>query len=302
MVAAALDMIASVKDPNHLVKFFRPDAAAQEAITQFAQANNMTYTVCDQSLFNFPTDFDAYKTRPAWAGFLAGTSNCLATHVVSGELYGFPVTMFMARQVFGDNHVGGAQVGEMLLTSKSVIRVRLSKVFPQLVLDSNKNDRGTSSSIEISFNQDQRQSLEGDFDGYFDFFVPRGLQINSLTVLAPNFMRIIMGSSAVFDVEFFGDEMVLISNDPLYTEDVMRSLDAALKEQLTYMSRLLNSWNYTPRTAPFDLLERSFVGGSVVKVGGVRVTPKWMLIGVAALFGLALLVFFVAWVGSLFAL
>lgn len=50
--------------------------------------------------------------------------------------------------------------------------------------------------------------------------------------LSPNFMRILMDSASTFDVEFFGDEMILATWDSVYDPVVMQVALNALNEQL----------------------------------------------------------------------
>jgi hypothetical protein len=156
------------------------------------------------------------------------------------------------------------------LIVKGVVRVKLPVVFPQVVLDSNKNDKFLSSMM--GFSEAQRIQLEGDFNKYYDLFAPKGLQVNVLSLLAPNMMQILKDSAGLFDVEFYGNELVLATRQPLYLTYTMKILDAALTEQLTYLTRLAQSWSYVPNKQPFDMLEKSFVsGGPQLKLGRFRI-------------------------------
>jgi hypothetical protein len=147
-----------------------------------------------------------------------------------------------------------------------------------MVLDSNKNDKSHTSTIPAAFKTSQKLQLEGNFGNYFDFYAPQNLQVNTLTVLAPNFMQIVMDSATMFDVEFYGDELVLITREPIYTTTVMTIALQALEAELQYLNRLLPSWNYQPLQPPFDTLEKDYFDGTVVKVGGLRIKPGVMLL------------------------
>lgn len=61
---------------------------------------------------------------------------------------------------------------ELALNKRSIIRVLLPKPFPQLFLDSNKNDKSLVSAVPTSFKADQKLTLEGSFNEYFDFYAP----------------------------------------------------------------------------------------------------------------------------------
>jgi hypothetical protein len=76
---------------------------------------------------------------------------------------------------------------------------------------------GAVSTIPTAIEAAQKLNLEGDFAQYFDFYTPAGLQVDALTVLAPDFMQILKTSSAAFDVEFYGNEMILLTRETIYT-------------------------------------------------------------------------------------
>jgi hypothetical protein len=296
---------------NDDLKYLRQDPQGVGCIQSFATANGMTYVGNDQTLMPYTLQQDVHRQTPAWmANTLATGVRSVVANGVVGKLHGFDVAMFVryAPIVETDstaNHDLNQQNGSLfrlevgtkrtpqstIRRDGGVIRVKLHKVFPQLLLDSNKNDKGRFSDVNATFKPEQRQSLEGDFDNYFDFYAPIGLQLNALTVLSPNFMQILKDSASAFNVEFFYDEMVLTTKDPLYTVKTMQTALAALEQQLKYLARLEASWNYQPLTPPFDRLQQSFVSGSILKVGGHRIN-----------FGLIAVILFVVVFVAVFAL
>lgn len=267
------------------------DAVA--AIRQFAKDNELV----SHSVAN-------YKYAPAWLGMVGYGIGRSAHHIVSGEYNGYQLWMFLMRdnalvgvgldQLIGED--GANQLNEALVQAgeytkqpptTGIVRIRLPKVFPQLLLDSSKNDiiaNGIkTSNIQTEYTSDQRLSLEGDFNEYFDLYAPVGLQVNALTLLAPNMMQILKKHAGLIDVEFYGNEMILITHGSIYSPDTMKALNAAIDEQLKYLTRLLPSWNYSPNTEPFDRLRKSFVTGSAIKFGKYRITPT-MQFGAAVTF------------------
>lgn len=246
----------------------------QAAIAAFAADNGMAYAERVTENIGITQRTADWHHGAAWVGGIVP----VLVHEVSGTIAGLPTKFCLSYKDFGTPD-------STELVRQSVIRVSLPKLFPQLVLDSNKNDRSHGSSINASFHADQKLTLEGNFESYFDFFSPRGLQVDALTVLAPNFMEILMTSAVDFDVEFYGRELVLITNQPLFTPQVIAAAEQALQTQLTYLNQLMKSWDYQPNHQPFDMLERSTVSGSVLKIGSYRIQP-------ALAFGLFFAVFF----------
>lgn len=247
------------------------------AIKQFAADNGFSYLMRNDSLVNQSVD---RKHAPAWLGerYLLGKQ---AYHVVGGQIADHACTLFIVweNQVNGmsyRNPTSEQQQRYAAQQSRGIIRVPLPKVFPQVFLDSNKNDRSIlggirMSSVWVGYKQDQQLSLEGNFAEYFDFYSPKGVHVNTLSLFAPNFMTILQDHAHAFDIEFYGNEMIIITRLPLYTPETMALLERALIEQLAYLDRLMSSWNYTPLEPPFDRLIKG--GTSLLKMGRFRVSP-----------------------------
>lgn len=243
---------------------------ASDAINTFAIANNFTYSTSDAQISE---DCKATgRSTPAWLGMTGFFTGKQINHVIKGSVRGFPVSMFLMteRLTNGLSYQEGSskQQKEQYYRQQTcgVVRVRLPKQFPQIVLDSYKNDTWQGS-VWVSYRNDQLLQLESDFSDYFDLYSPRGLQLNTLVLLAPNMMQLLKNSSACFDVEFYGDELILFTRDLLYDPAVMAILDEALQMQLTYLERLLPSWNYQPVNLPFDTLRQGGTRGSTIRIG-----------------------------------
>lgn len=256
------------------------------AVQQFADDNRYAFELRKAELVQY--SWRDYQTLPAWLGMVGLTATKDAYYVTSGEFMNYPFTMFL----MWDNLTNGRQFDRPdkqqleLYTQQQttgIVRITLPKLFPQIVLDSNINDN-VQSSIRTEYKPAQRLNLEGDFAKYFDLYVPAGIQINALSLLAPNMMQILINNSGLFDIEFNGYELILMTRQPLYDPEVMKLLDEAMTEQLTYMDRLLQSWNYTPNEQPTDMLIKPYIGGSVIKIGNYRFGAKFQLITIASLF------------------
>lgn len=283
-ISDAISMLATAQNVSLYRDHLVLDAADSQALASFAAAMRLTYAAYDTT-----QSLPRTMHPPAWLGVRVPSTVPLYAHVMTGKLMGYPVTMsleYAPANAQADKPSDPQGYEPIQIHKRSIIRVALPKVFPQMLLDSNANDHGVSSSIPSSVARDQLVTLEGQFSSHYDFFAPKGLQVSALTVLAPNFMQLLIDSSSSFDVEFYGNELVLVTRDPLFTPTVMAQAVRVLQEQLTYLDRLLVSWNYQPQTPPFDLLRYDFVGGSVTKIGKYRLRP-------AALLAIVLFIMFV---------
>ncbi|MBL8159572.1 hypothetical protein JNJ66_03885 [Candidatus Saccharibacteria bacterium] len=271
------DVVPTLDDPQRL--FSTPGTQSvyegtvqvsetdSQSILQFATDNGMTYqkTVVPQT----------GDVPPAWLGPTLNTTMPVFAHEVQGQLFGFPVTMLLAYTAASTQQSNAENLN---LARRSIVRVSLPKVFPQIVLESNKNDKSAVSTMPTSFKTDQKLGLEGAFADYFDLYAPRGLQINTLTLLAPNFMQQLMDSSAMFDVEFLGTDMYFVTKDSIYSPHIMEQALGILETQLTYLKRLLESWDYQPNNPPYDRLEVTQWQGAVTKIGPLRLSPGVLLL------------------------
>ncbi len=270
-------MNISPLEPNRGKVAIVPAADYQEAsdtINAFAVANGFHYQQSDPEVIKYSSA--KRRSSPAWFGMTGFFAGKQINHVVNGSVYGFPMTMFLLTEKLTNgftNQNNSKQQEEMYYRQQTsgVVRIKLPKFFPQVLLDSYKNDTWRGS-VWASFRSNQLIPLEGDFADYFDVYSPHNVHLNTLVLLAPNMMEILKESSANFDVEFYGDEMVLFTRDLLYDPAVMSALDDALHEQLTYLARLLPSWNYQPVNPPFDVLRRGGTRGSTIRIG------KWKIL------------------------
>jgi hypothetical protein len=274
-------MLAAVTQESFYAQNLVIDQQVATAVSTFAAQNQFTYKTSPAVFKPVSTNIQAV---PVWQKRMHASYGAITNHRIRGNIQGFEFSMqllytgfgegnYSSRGILSPNNGPHAQGNAEIAYKAGVIRVKLSKMFPQIVLDSRKNDRRFMVSLDAGIKAGQTIQLEGDFNNHFDLYVPVGLQIDALSVLAPNFMQILKESSYNFDVEFFGDEMVLLTRDPLYTEKVMQVASRALDAQLTYLKRLLPSWNYEPQLQPFDLLDVSSASVSSLRIGRFKLGP-----------------------------
>ena len=260
------------------------DQTDSQSLIQFAEVNGLTYSPLADD-FNDQNQ----QTLPAWQGTNLIVNTPYYVHEMRGTMFDYPVRMCLEYKP-SSVQVRNSSNHQYKLERRSIVRITLPQLFPQIVLDSNKNDGGAVSTIPTSIDSKQKITLEGNFAKYFDFYAPLGMQSIGLSVLAPNFMETLLSISASFDVEFYGHELILVTEDPLYTYQVMQSLQTALESQLKYLNVLMQSWNYAPSVLPFDHLQYSlFNGPTVLKIGSFRISPRGQLIGIALIFVLILI-------------
>ena len=88
------------------------------------------------------------------------------------------------------------------------LAVTLPRPLPNMILDSVGNNSLFGSSLMYPPERDQRLSLEGDFDDYFDLYVPRGYERDALYIFTPDLMALLIDESADADVEIRGNQFV----------------------------------------------------------------------------------------------
>lgn len=122
------------------------------------------------------------------------------------------------------------------------IDIDLPKEFPHIYLDGHKGDKRHGPELVLS--NAQKISLEGDFDKYFQAFVPSGYESLALSILSPDVMQTLLKSSDKYDVELFGSHLRLITkskihNQPLLQAELLSSAQVVLDE----VAHRLRSWS-----------------------------------------------------------
>lgn len=275
------------------------DRVQQQAILQFAGDNDFDYQEADPGLISRWTSRSGV---PAWLGTIAWFAPKDAYHVVRGMIRGYEVTFFLIYEhltngISYSNPTPEQEQAYNRQQTRGIVRIKLPRVFPQILLDSNHNDRSSNSSIWVTYKSDQLLNLEGDFPSHFDLYAPRGLHLNVLTLLAPNMMEYLVQTASKLDVEFYGDELIFITKDALYSPETLEVIAQAMQMQLEYLERLVWSWEYTPLTPPFDTLKLATLSGSTMKIGRFRLTPARLVLLI--LFGFFLYALFILFLKQL---
>jgi hypothetical protein len=94
--------------------------------------------------------------------------------------------------------------------SFGVVEVKLGRRMPHILLDSRANNRFGFSNLPV-FKGSQRLQLEGDFNKYFDLYVPDGYERDALYVITPELMALLIDLGARYDIELVDDRLYLYS-------------------------------------------------------------------------------------------
>lgn len=212
-----------------LVTAQRDKQAVHRFVTAYAASS-----LSENEMFTaVPPCFDSLRNNP----------QVVSTRVHDG--YVFPLSPQQDCMVFIFEYV--MNYGRSNVTHSFTVAVtEQPKVFPHLFLDSKQN--GASYAYDTS----QRLSLEGDFQDYFNLYVPEGEQIDSLTILTPDVMQTLVRGGRPYDIELVGNSVTLVAIGSPYTQ---RALPALFKF-LDAFSKELNdsggSWNQIDVSAALE--------------------------------------------------
>ncbi len=95
----------------------------------------------------------------------------------------------------------------------SALVAKLPRVLPNVFFDSKSLKGGRR--YKETFAKDQRHSLEGNFDTYFDTYFAEGYTIDSMSFITPDVMVALEGASD-YDIEIVGDHLLMYG--PVYVD------------------------------------------------------------------------------------
>lgn len=131
----------------------------------------------------------------------------------------------------------------------SLAAMVFDKQYPHIFLDSRSN--GTNGKYQSS----QRVNLEGNFNKYFDLYMPEGSGAGSLTLLSPDVMQVLIDQVQPFDIEINGTNVCLITRGYGYTQEKISAFTAASNAITKEFMELNSSWQpvYNLQGKPFKL-------------------------------------------------
>ncbi len=166
----------------------------------------------------------------------------------------------------------------------AVYSVRLPRELPNVLFDAKSSHKNQ---FKVKFDQNQRHSLEGNFDTYFETYFPNEYTIDSLSFITPEVMQSLI-SAANYDVEINGKQLLLYAPIALDGPGQLNDMQKSAHEiRQTLLNNIL--------TYRDDRLPRAEGRTGVATLGRyleTRREPLWPFI-VALVVGFAYVLFFV---------
>jgi hypothetical protein len=126
----------------------------------------------------------------------------------------------MDLRVFDYSYVTGSYMSrDRYEHNYGVATISLSKEYPHLYLDSKANGRE-----RVLYDASQKVQLEGNFNQYFDLYVPDGSQAGALTVFSPDVMARLIDHGRSFDLEINKSSASFIIKDYAFTRKTIAEL------------------------------------------------------------------------------
>jgi hypothetical protein len=150
------------------------------------------------------------------------------------------------------------EMGDMLLrfggaSTFTGMDIHLPKRLPHIYLDAYANDhRGRP---EFVFDKDDKISLEGDFDEYFQAYAPKQHKSLALSILSPDVLQTFKKTAYKYDIEIMEDHVRLIvfgvpvSRNEQMQGELLKAAKAIMKE----VDHRLQSWDESSLTGDTSL-------------------------------------------------
>jgi len=155
-----------------------------------------------------------------------------------GAVFGYGMSL-VSRDVFKSESKEFSEIGnyEYIVGNNTIKRgyivVELNRKLPHMVLDSKKNNGNIFgllvNNLPVSFDKEQKQSLEGDFDSYFTLYTPKGYERDALYVFTPDLMMLFIDKINNYDAEVIDDKLYI------YSDVSFDFFDRGLFEQLFHI-------------------------------------------------------------------
>jgi len=226
---------------------------------RFAQGNNLMYE---------PESFGANLNYPGMI-FNVGHSRRYMSRLRSSSGSFFEISNFAYT-------IGSGK--DSRTVENGYIMIKLDRNLPNIVLDSNKNNfklLGMNiSNLPVNYKDNQKLSLEGDFDKYFTLYVPAGYERDALYVFTPDLMALFIDNSSVYDAEVVDDKLFIYSNgfditNPDVLERLFKIIDTVGQKTLSQTE------NYSDARVGVGSVDSVSTGGARLKK---RILPVGIII------------------------
>lgn len=159
----------------------------------------------------------------------------------------------------------------------------LDRQLPNMVLDNRRNNSKVfGSNLPYSLAANQRLALEGNFNDYFDLYVPTGYERDALYVFNPDIMQRMISASAMCDAEVIGDKVIFyLPNSRI--DDSMVRLAYDLKEALQQKVDTVASRYRDERLAESPVANQNQISDHGARLKRSLVTKLSSAIGIATI-------------------
>lgn len=170
------------------------------------------------------------------------------------------------------------------------VMLQLDRKLPNIVLDSHRNNNklfGMSvSNLPINFNKSQKLKLEGDFNSFFDLYVPKGFERDALYVFTPDLMQDFIIQSGSYDAEIIDDRLYIYSDakfdlaNPDKLKEIFNIIDKVGSKTLSRTSMYVN-----------ESIQISSDSQAIIKSYHLKRSFPWIMIILTIIFILVGMVF-----------
>jgi hypothetical protein len=121
-------------------------------------------------------------------------------------------------------------------------RISLNRKLPHMVLDAKQNNIMSVSNLPEMFDRSQRLKLEGNFNKYFDVYVPKKYEADALYVFTPDVMQAILDHGRRYDMEVVDDQLFFYTSNKIALDkpEVLRemmAMTAAISHQVVNQTK-----------------------------------------------------------------
>lgn len=117
-------------------------------------------------------------------------------------------------------------------TSFGYIKIDTPRKLPHILFDSkNNNQMHIVSNLPLLFKNSQQLQLEGDFNEYFNLFVPLNYEKDALYLLTPDVMHVLIEKAQNYDIEIVDNQIFIYSSEGFKLNDeqtIKELLDVAM--------------------------------------------------------------------------
>lgn len=201
------------------------DSAIRNFLKQFAQDNGFNYQRGLKKTIDAPV-------------LLAMRGSFFAEDAISGNFIGYPFSIFNIHYEPRHNDMEFTKHFTMAL-------IDYKTNLPRIFLESRRHKRSLEN-VKKEFDREAEQMviLEGDFNKYFDLYIPKEYEIEALQIFTPDVMAVLIDRSKAFDLEFFGDHLYVYSHKLIKSKKDLCDLYDLLKLMVNELAPTLErlSW------------------------------------------------------------